>query len=65
MTRDSIVWWLAILGALVTYLSTSEPPTAWSYQDWIQFIAAVIATVSGKLATSPLPGEHDRGFFRG
>lgn len=60
MSRDSIVWTLAILGALVTYLlSVGTPPTDWSYQQWLQFVAAVVATVSGKLATSPLRGRAE------
>ena len=60
MSRDSIVWTLAILGALVTYLlSVGTPPTDWNYQQWLQFVAAVVATVSGKLATSPLRGRAE------
>lgn len=60
MTRDSVVWTLAILGALVTYLlSAGAPPTEWTYQQWLQFVAAAIATVSGKLATSPLKGKGE------
>lgn len=59
LTRDSIVWWLAILGAVVTYLiGAGKPPTEWAYGDWLQAVAFLVATISGKLATSPLP--HSR-----
>jgi hypothetical protein len=58
MYRDSIVWWLAIVGALIAYLvSAGKPPTVWDYSQWLQFAAAVVATVSGKLANSPLKGK--------
>lgn len=58
--RDSLVWTLAIFGALITYLiSVDVPPTEWNYKQWLQFASAAVATISGKLATSPLKGEHD------
>ena len=61
MTRDSAIWWIGILGALVAYLlSAGAPPTAWTYLQWLQFAAAILGTVSGKLATSPLPGKGEQ-----
>lgn len=60
LTRDSSFWWVAILGALFTYLIGKQiPPTEWAYQDWIQFGAAVVATVSGKLSHSGLPSSSE------
>jgi hypothetical protein len=60
LNRDSFVWWLAIAGALVTYLVSKEtPPTAWGYMDWLQFASAAVATASAKLATSPLAGKEN------
>ena len=56
-TRDSIVWWLGIVGAALVYLSQCPPPQTWAYGDWLQCIAFLVATVSGKLATSPLKGD--------
>lgn len=54
--RDSIVWWLAIIGAAVTYLiSAGEPPPQWDYQQWLQALSFGVATIAGKLATSPMP----------
>jgi hypothetical protein len=59
-TRDSALWWLAIVGAVVTYLASAEPPTHWTYHQWIQAAMFVVATVSGKLANSPLPHSGDQ-----
>lgn len=59
MTRDSIVWGLGIVGAALTYLLASDSPAQWGYHEWLQAAAFVVATLSGKLATSPLPGESD------
>lgn len=59
LTRDSAVWWLGIIGATLTYLLAADPPSAWTYHQWLQAAAFVVATLSGKLATSPLRGEHD------
>ena len=57
--RDSIVFTLLAVGALVGYLlSDGRVPTEWGYTDWLQFIAFVVAYASGKLATSPLPGAQ-------
>lgn len=58
LSRDSIIWWLAIAGAVITYLLSAEPPTQWDYKEWLQAISFVVATVSGKLATSPLVGKE-------
>jgi len=59
ISRDSIVLWLPIGAALVAYLLAADLPTQWDYYAWLQFVAAVIATASAKLMTSPLKGEHD------
>lgn len=58
-TRDSVVWWLAILGAIATYLGSTTTPTDWDYRQWIQAGAFLVATLSGKLATSPLPHSEE------
>jgi len=60
MTRDSIVWWLGIIGALLTYLiADGRAPASWAYQDWLKFGALLVSTVSGKLASSPLKHSED------
>lgn len=60
MTRDSRLLWLGLAVALVGYLITAgTPPIDWSYMDWLQGASFLLAWASGKLATSPLRGEHD------
>jgi hypothetical protein len=60
VNRDSLVLWVGAIGALVLYLqNASGPPTVWDYNQWLQFLAFVVAFVSGKLGTSPLKGEND------
>lgn len=56
LSRDSWILWLAIIGAIVTYLLASPPPNQWLYQDWLKAAMFIISTAAGKLATSPLPG---------
>lgn len=56
MNRDSVVWWLVILGAYCAYLATMPPPLDWTWTQWMQTIASLAATTAGKLATSPLKG---------
>lgn len=60
MNRNSLGLWLAAVAALVGYLVTAgDPPTQWSYQQWLQAISFVAAWGVGKLQSSPLPGPHD------
>lgn len=58
-TRDSFGLWIAFAFAVVTYLSTAGNPADWQYSDWINAASFVLAYLSGKLATSPLPGKSD------
>jgi hypothetical protein len=60
LTRDSALWWLAIIGAVAGYLASADPPNHWTYQQWIQAAMFIVATVSGKLATSPLPHSDEK-----
>jgi hypothetical protein len=61
MTRDNFAWTLGIIAALFAYLiADGRSPVTWAYLDWIKFGAAAIATISGKLATSPLPHSEDK-----
>lgn len=61
MTRDSILWWIVIVGAAATYLATMPEPWQWTWAQWMQTVAALAATVAGKLATSPLKGAAKPG----
>ena len=53
------MWWLVIVGAAATYLAQMPTPTMWTWAQWMQTVAAIAATVAGKLATSPLPGKEE------
>jgi hypothetical protein len=58
--RDGFILWVGAGAALVTYLiSAGEPPTQWTYQEWLQFGSAGFAFLMGKLQTSPMKGEND------
>jgi len=59
VTRDSAAWWLGIGGSILLYLSMSPPIMEWTYAQWVQAGSLLVATISGKLATSPLKGAHD------
>lgn len=63
-TRDSLVWGLSIAAAVLTYLIAAPPPTEWGYADWLQAAAFAVATLSGKLATSPLPSKEEVAWDR-
>lgn len=64
MTRNDAKWAVGMLAAIVTGLATlgstvvdyGVPAVALPY---IRLIALVVGIVSGKLATSPLPGKND------
>lgn len=55
LNRDSLLWWIVIVGAAATYLGSMPEPWLWTWAQWMQTVAALTAVVAGKLATSPLP----------
>lgn len=69
MTRDSRLWWVGIVSAVILGLATLDSgsgPTSLAYYGiplaaapYIRLAALVIGIVSGKLATSPLPHSDD------
>lgn len=62
VSRDSVVWWFGIVGSIVSGLAVNLQLFPWipdQAQHWITFAAFVVGIISGKLATSPLKGEHD------
>lgn len=60
-TRDSFLLWGGLVGALIAYLlSVGDPPTQWSYQQWLQFATAMIAVGIAKLQSSPLPSTAEK-----
>ncbi len=60
MTRDDLIWWVGMIGGIAVGLSASFNLFPWIPTGWqhaISLIAFVGGVVSGKLATSPLPGD--------
>lgn len=59
-TRDSLMLWLALGGAIVAYLiSIGTPPTQWDYSQWLQAIFAGMGMALAKLQNSPLPSTRE------
>jgi hypothetical protein len=60
LTRDALAFsWLAVIAAVLSYLALGDPPSMWTWQQWMQNIVAIIGIVGGKLGTSPLPGRTE------
>lgn len=57
MNRDSILWWVLIIGAVLGYMATLPPPTEWDYKQWLNAAVSIIGIIAAKMATSPLPGK--------
>lgn len=56
LTRDSLLLYLAFAGTLAGYFAAAEQtPDLWTFKDWMQFAIVIIAWLTGKLQTSPLP----------
>lgn len=56
MTRDSIVLWIGIIGGILGVLAAQADAFPPQWKSWITIAAALVSAISGKLATSPLPG---------
>lgn len=55
-TRDSMIWWVLMIGAVLGYVATLPAPTTWSYEQWMNAAVVIVGIIAGKLATSPLAG---------
>lgn len=59
--RDSVVWWVGIVGAVIVGLATLADPATYGIPAWLmpylRLGALIVGIVSGKMATSPLPGK--------
>lgn len=67
MNRDSKLWWVMMLGAVIMAASSRmdliDPLLPAQHTDKvhavIELLAMIVGIVGGKMATSPLPGEND------
>ena len=56
MTRDSIYLWWGIISGIVGVVAAQADLFPEKYKAAITVLASIVAAISGKLATSPLPG---------
>lgn len=65
MTRDSRIWIIGVVVAIVTGLATLDTQTAVSvglHAEWLPYLrlaAFVVGIVSGQMGTSPLPHSSE------
>ena len=61
ITRDAWLLYLAAAGVVLGYMAAADStPDQWTFKQWVQLGLVVVAWLTGKLQTSPLPGENDR-----
>lgn len=61
ISRDSVVWWLGMVAAVITAIVANIDQFDWFSEDarkWLTLVSLIIGVISGKMATSPLPGER-------
>lgn len=56
ITRDSIILWLGIISGIVGVFAAQADAFPAEWKPYITIAASLLATISGKLASSPLPG---------
>ncbi len=56
LTRDSLIWWVGMIGALLTALANNGGLFPVEWKPYIDLAALLVGIISGKLATSPLAG---------
>jgi hypothetical protein len=60
ITRDAWLFYLAFAGTVLGYVAAAEnTPNLWTFKEWVQLALVAVAWLTGKLQTSPLPGEND------
>lgn len=58
ITRDSVILTLGILSGIIGVVAAQADAFPPSWKPYITVISALLAAISGKLATSPLPGDR-------
>jgi ABC-type xylose transport system permease subunit len=56
MNRDSVSLWIGLIGGIVGVIAAQADAFPVEWKPYITILASIIAGISGKLATSPLPG---------
>lgn len=60
MTRDDLKWWIGIVGGAAAGVAANFNLFPWMSPGWqhaVSLISFACAIISGKMATSPLPGK--------
>jgi hypothetical protein len=55
--RDSLLWWLVVIGSVAGYFATLPAPTLWSWAQWMNAVVVVTGLVAAKLSGSGLAGN--------
>ena len=58
LNRDSILWWLLIIGSIAGYLATVPPPTEWSWAQSMNAVVVIAGLMAAKLSGSGLAGSQ-------
>lgn len=67
MARDSVLWTVGMIGAVVIGLAANFDAFPWipvTAQHWIGLAAFIAGIISAKLATSPLPSKRELAIKR-
>ena len=59
LTRDSVVWWIGMVGGILGVAAANIGLFPERWRGYIIGASSILAVISGKLATSPLPGEKE------
>lgn len=57
LTRDSLLWWVGMVGGILGVAAANVGMFPEKWRGYIIGASSLVAVISGKLATSPLPGE--------
>jgi hypothetical protein len=60
LSRDSILWTLGMIGGILGVAAANVGMFPEKWRGYIIGAASLIAVISGKLATSPLPGAASK-----
>jgi len=60
VSRDSIIWTLGMVGGVLGVAAANVGMFPEKWRGYIIGLASLVAVISGKLATSPLPGDASK-----
>jgi hypothetical protein len=63
LTRDSVVLWLGVAGAVLGYLRSVPAPWLWTYDQWIAAACAAVMGLFFKLQSSPLKHSDEANYI--